>query len=595
MPLKFVDESVYSRNAIPACYSFYNQDVGSLSVTPIYVDPTSAVTCNSLAWSGSTTYLTIPDDYSGTYQWRFTFTVIPTTFCDGITDPYVEFYYTDGSQTIQLYQNTICDLTPQTISFDTFISYTATTNQSLYFVGDLMNVSGFTASIVGGPRFIPTGSIIDYSLEFPPNDYKQIDFVTSVNKYFNFVIVPTQDKTNVLRIEPIVDYVGKGDVLDWTTKVSFKDSQNLYPTTSVINGTLEYEFKLDQDYANQDFNSQANRTFGTDKIQLGLEYKDSSTKFDYVFSSPIDITVNNVYVPQITLSSFSKLKQIDKQGATQQTFVPFKILPRLVFRGLTLPVDNYGFIGGTGTTTGSSSCVSGVTINVTTAGYLRYNDCSGVQTYEYVNTGSKTYTSCLDVTTFAIGVPFPILADWTITSSGNTCGGGPQLSTQYQYWYMEEVQMDRFTNINRFTTYPFAFTGFSHYINFRGEDTTNITPQEYIFDSEDLYNVYYQPYVEDIINEENKIYSCKIYLLPQDIRSLQWNERVLINNTYFRINRITNYNILEPSICDIELIKLTKDYQEHRKLYYDLTPCSSGSTLYSNSDLMFNLYGYVGN
>lgn len=594
IPMKFVDETVYSRNAIPACYSFYNQDIGSLSITPIYVDPTSAITCNSLAWTGTTTYLTIPDDYSGTYLWRFTFTVIPSTYCDGVTDPYLNFYYTDGSQTFPIYQNAICDGNVQTISIDVNIKYSATTNQSLYFDGDYISVSGFTASIVGGPRFIPTGSIIDYALEFPPNDYKQIDFITSVNKYFNFVIVPSYEKPNTLRIEPIIDYIGKGEVLDWTTKVNFKESQNLYPTTSLLNGTLEYEFKLDQDYANQDFKSQANRIFGTDKINLGLEYKDTTTKFDYVFSSPIDITVNNAFVPQITLSSFSKLKQIDKDGQTQQTFVPFKILPRVVFRGPTLPVDNYGFIGGSGTTSGSSTCKSGITINVTTAGYLRYNDCSGVQTYEYVNTGSKTYTSCLDVTTFAIGVPFPILANWTITSSGTTCGGSV-ITTDYQYWWMEDVQMDRFSNINRFTTYPFCYTGFSHYINFRGEDSTNITPSEYIFDSEDLYNVYYQPYVEDIISEENKIYSCKMYLYPQDVQTLQWNEKILINNTYFRINRITNFNILEPSICDIELIKLTKDYEEHRVLYYDLIPCGSGSTLHSNSDLMYNLYAYAGN
>ena len=51
--------------------------------------------------------------------------------------------------------------------------------------------------------------------------------------------------------------------------------------------------------------------------------------------------------------------------------------------------------------------------------------------------------------------------------------------------------------------------------------------------------------------------------------------------------------MLEPSICDIELIKLTKEYEGHRILYYDLLPCDSGTTLYSNSDINYNLYAYA--
>jgi hypothetical protein len=160
---------------------------------------------------------------------------------------------------------------------------------------------------------------------------------------------------------------------------------------------------------------------------------------------------------------------------------------------------------------------------------------------------------------------------------------------------MDEFQQDRFTNINRFTTYPFNYNNFSHYINYRGEDQSNITPAEFSFQAKDLYDIYYKPYVDDLISDENKIYSAKIYLFPQDIERLRWNERILINNTYFRINKITNFNALEPSICDIELVKLTKDYETHPVLYYDLISCSSGPTLHTNSDLMYNLFAYAGN
>jgi hypothetical protein len=384
--------------------------------------------------------------------------------------------------------------------------------------------------------------------------------------------------------------------LDWTTKVDYDQTQNLYPTSALLNGTLEYEFKLDQDYANQDFKGQTNRIFGTDKFLLGLQYKDTTTKFDFIFGSPIDITIDNSVVSQLTLNSMSKLKQIDISGVTQQTFVPFKILPKVVFRGLTLPNDNYGFIPTNIVSSALTNCNSGYTINVTTAGYIKYNDCNGNTYFQYVNTGSRLVggTSCINPTTVLPGFPLANIANYTVTTVGTPCTA-IATTTTYQQWYLNGASQDRFQNINRFTTYPFNYNNFSHYINYRGEDQTNVTPKQYVFDSEDLYNIYYEPYVNDITNEENKIYAAKVYLYPQDIQQLRWNEKIIIGNTPFRINKITNFNALEPQLCDVEFVKLTKDYTPHRRLYYEMIPCAGGASKYSNSDLMFNLFAYIEN
>lgn len=599
MPLKFADETIYPKNAIIPCYTYNNSNI-SLSGTGVsgITNPSTNVQCNTLGWTGTSTSLLIDDEYNGLYTFRFTFTVEPTVAsCNFLTGvyPYVELRFDDAvAPFTTLYSNQICDGVPSSISFERQFNLTGTTGSDLTFVfyGQYANILTYTFEVVSGPRFLPDGANIDYNIEFPDNDYTQIDFITSMNKYFNMVVVPNPDDPLKLIVEPIIDYIGKGEVLDWTTKIDFSQTQNLYPTSSLINGTLDYEFRLDQDYANKDFQGQSNRIFGTDKIKLNLPYKDATTKFDYLFSSPIDITINNAYVPIITLNSMSKLKQIDISGQTQQTFVPFKILPKLTFRGLTVPVDNYGFVGGSGATT--IFCSSGITLNVTTSGWIRYDNCNQVQVYQFVNSGTRVIAGCANYTTVEQGIPFTPLANFTMTSSGTPCNQQSNISL-YQYWYMDEFQQDRFTNINRFTTYPFNYNNFSHYINFRGEDQSNITPREFAFQAKDLYDIYYKPYVDDLISEENKIYAAKIYLLPSDIEKLRWNERILINNTYFRINKITNFNALEPTICDIELVKLTKDYQTHPVLYYDLTPCAGGPTLHSNSDLMYNLYAYAGN
>ena len=604
LPLKFVDETIYSRNAIPACYTFSNDFIDVVGGSGIaYVDPLDNVQCNSLGWT--VTYpdfypaLTIPSGNTGLYTLNFNFTLQPFTNCDRFTygeNNNISFNLYDGTNITQLYSTVYCDTVPQQVSFVQRINITGNTNLQFFFSGLNIDISSYSQSIVNGPRFIPNGAMIDYNIEFPPNDYKQLDFITSINKMFNLIVVPNPDIPDTLVIEPIVDYIGTGQLLDWTTKVDFNQTQNLYPTSALLNGTLEYEFKLDQDYANQDFKGQTNRIFGTDKFLLGLQYKDTTTKFDFIFSSPIDITINNSVVSLLTLNSMSKLKQIDISGVTQQTFVPFKILPKVVFRGLTLPNDNYGFLANASVTTAITNCNSGYTINVTTAGYIKYNDCNGNTSYQYVNTGSQSVAgaTCINPTTVNAGFPFANIANFTTTSSGTPCTSIVNQST-YQQWYLNGGAQDRFQNINRFTTYPFNYNNFSHYINYRGEDQTNITPEQYVFDSEDLYNIYYQPYVNDIISEENKIYSAKVYLYPQDIQRLNWNEKIIVNNTPFRINKITNFNALEPALCDVEFVKLTKDYTPHRKLYYELLSCGTGSTRHSNSDLMFNLYAYIGN
>ena len=601
MPLKFVDESIYSRNSIQSCYTYNNQDIPVDFGFNTYTNPSSGITCNSLGWTANTTSFNIPAEFTGAYRFRFTFTVIPRIECDFDTStfPYLYFFFEDGTITETLYPGTtFCNgpLQPQQVSIERTFNISGDSQLEFYFQGDYIDISGFTSQIINGPRFIPSGSTINYDIEFPPNDYSQIDFITSVNKYFNLIIVPNTNYTNKLVIEPIVDYIGKGQVLDWTTKVDFNSIQNLYPTTSLLNGTLEYEFKLDQDYANQDFKTQANRIFGTDKFKLGLDYKDSITKFEYIFSSPIDITISNAFVPLITMSSMSKVKTVDNQGQSLQTFVPFKILPKMVFRGLTLSNDNWGFIGGSGTTS-NPDCTSGITYTTNSSGAgapLIYNDCDGVQQVYYGSVaGSNVLPGCANASSLfwpLVLFPYPTL---TITNIGSVCDIAT--ANQYQYWYMNTLQQDRWTNINRFTTYPFNYNNFSHYTNFRGEDKTNITPSEFTFIADDLYNLYYEDYVNDIVSEENKIYSTKIYLYPQDVQSLTWSEKILINNTYFRINKITNWNALEPALCDIELVKLTKDYQSHPILYIDLIPCESGSTLHSNSDLNYNLYAYAGN
>lgn len=525
MPLKFLDDTIYPANSTPVCFTIEQSPIYVSSGLRNYVVPSGNTTCNNFSFPVNLTAFTIPSQYIGIYTFRISYTITSTNFCSNILPnnaAAILNYDDDGTNPGYEVFSSFLGCTGQTLTqnvdIDVQYNITGQTNMTFYFTGEDTIITNFKLEIKSGPKFFLSGQTIDYSLEFPADQYKQIDFITNVNRYFNLVVVPNPEKPQNLIIEPIVDYFGSGEVLDWTKKIDHLQPIQLQPTTSIINGTLEYNFQLDQDYANQNYKTSANRTFGTDRKILNLEFKDQITKFDHIFSSPMDITILAANTSMLTLSSFSKINSQDQNGEVIQQFLPFRILPRVVFRGITLPNTNYGFVSGS--------------------------------------------------------------------------------TSQYQTWFVRTLSsttlQDRFQEINRFTTYPFNYNDFSQYINWRGEDITGITPPEFQFQALDLYDVYYDDYISDLTSLDNKIYTAKIYLYPDEVKCLRFNEKIIIDNQYFRINKISNYNMLEPSICDIELIKFTRDYDSHPILYYDLFSCTGGTTYHSNSDLMFNLYAYIG-
>ena len=521
LPLKFLDESVYNRGLTSACFSYTNEVIPPLGLKN-YTNP-SQTTCNPLNWPTTPNSFTIPTSFPGVYTLKFDWTSVPLGDCTTIPGAPLYSLWLENTTTGQLLQidgGIVCSFpNPQPLTSQYILDTSGGTYQ-VYFEMEYMLITGFTQSLIEPiPTFLVSGQTVEYAIEFPDNDYKQIDFIQSVNRYFNLIVAPEPDYPDTLRIEPIIDFIGKGEVLDWTTKVDRSQPITITPTTSLINGTLDFQFKLDQDWANQNFQKGSNRIFGTERKNLNIDYKDSTTTFTSMFSSPLDITIYAAYQPYLTLPSFSKLSQTERTGVIEQQFLPFKILPRLLFRGVTIPTGTFGFVGLTGT-------------------------------------------------------------------------------TPYQYWYVNAggtIQQDHFLEMNRFTTYPWNYNDFSHYTNWRGSDQTTIQPREDAFLADDLYNIYYEPYIRDLTSEESKIVSAKIYLYPYEIKNLKYNEKILIDNAYYRVNKISNYNLLEPGICDIELIKLTREYEGHPVLNIKFEPCAGGDTLYTSTDYMYNIFAYIGN
>jgi hypothetical protein len=165
-------------------------------------------------------------------------------------------------------------------------------------------------------------------------------------------------------------------------------------------------------------------------------------------------------------------------------------------------------------------------------------------------------------------------------------------------WYIrfggDAFPVAYYQNYNRLTTYPFALTGFSHYLIYNANNA--FTPDELIYpEVMTQYDMFYRDYIEDLIAPENKIMQCKMYLTPWEVSQLYFNEKIVIKNAYWRINKISGLSLLQPGMCNVELVKLTRDYTPFPIRFYDLIPCDCNNPIiHTNTDLIYHIYAFEG-
>jgi hypothetical protein len=445
--------------------------------------------------------------------------IIPTDSVAGIFFREIQFGGNDGTSGDTLYFNTVTipasQAFQQTYTFNVYLS-----DNYNYCVDINENISPFPALVnfvelemIQGPRVV-IGNV-DFKLELPPTEVKQVDFISGINSRFNLVVVPDPEDSNVFRVEPMIDYVGKGPVLDWTQKLDYDSTINISSTSSVVNGTLYYSSEMDEDFGNQEFKKTTNNLYGTQYVQLDLDYKSENTIFNDGFSNAVDDILNNVNTPNITIPVYYITREENNEGTPELFYNSRKTIPRIVFRGVNLPAYNVGF--------------------------------------------------------------------WTSSAA-----------TFQNNFYIENTVVDMFPNMNRFTTYPWGLTGLTHAVNFNKRQRFN--QLEYDFSCyEDLYDVYYEDYIQDLSSSDNRVLQGKFYLLPEELGALKGNEKIYINGSYYRVNKISGYNLTTPSLVDCELIKLTRDYEPHRVRYFRLQDCNNPSNfLYGNTDLNYTLFAYIG-
>jgi len=64
---------------------------------------------------------------------------------------------------------------------------------------------------------------------------------------------------------------------------------------------------------------------------------------------------------------------------------------------------------------------TGITINVTDTGWLKYDTASGTVYKQFTTTGNQDIPDCADCSTIRDGIPFADLASWTVVDCGSSC------------------------------------------------------------------------------------------------------------------------------------------------------------------------------
>ena len=135
-----------------------------------------------------------------------------------------------------------------------------------------------TASIIGiNSATVTIGQTIDYRLNAP--DMRQIDFVNDVIKMHNCAIVPSRIVPNRIAIVPQNNYIGTGDVVDWTSKLDVSKDVVISSTVDVQKATFQFTYTSGEDAYSKLYRD-AGRVYGDFK-QEGYTINPSTSPSDF--------------------------------------------------------------------------------------------------------------------------------------------------------------------------------------------------------------------------------------------------------------------------------------------------------------------------
>jgi hypothetical protein len=110
---------------------------------------------------------------------------------------------------------------------------------------------------------------------------KQVDFIKDILAMHGAVIVPSRTIPNEVSIIPMIDFIGAGDVIDWTKKLDISKDITLSPTTDIQKRNFLFSYKAGGDFASKLYTDNG-RVYGQYQILNGYTVNSSAPPNEFV-------------------------------------------------------------------------------------------------------------------------------------------------------------------------------------------------------------------------------------------------------------------------------------------------------------------------
>ncbi len=354
--------------------------------------------------------------------------------------------------------------------------------------------------------------------------HTQKDFLIDIIQRFNLVIIPDPENPNNLLIEPYSDFLASGDLKLWTDKLDLSKEIIIKDTTSLQKQNVLLTDLPDIDLANKRIAE------SVPELDVYGKYDELTTNNEFAQGK---FTNNPFFAPYIN----GRIHQnVDDQLPSQIVNMPvhYEYTYEEVVGGYENPCKptkpKLFFYRGT------------------TASSL--SDTSTVVTY-YMHNQDATDA---EIDTFSFNT-FPICTPFDIGGTDNTYTLTPATSSLY------------------FSAKP-PLVGDLTIFNYTNAEGT-------WFDNS-LYGKYWRTYLNSIYNPNARMMECYLDLNEVDIATFKFNDEIFIKDTYWRILKISNYQVGSRVTTKVTLLKVLDTSIPCADCDYVVGTDTDGNNTYNN-------------
>jgi hypothetical protein len=84
----------------------------------------------------------------------------------------------------------------------------------------------------------------------------------------------------------------------------------------------------------------------------------------------------------------------------------------------------------------------------------------------------------------------------------------------------------------------------------------NANTGQLLITNDNLFNRYHRRGFLEITDKDSKVMTAKFYLEPLDIARLDFRDQIVVDNSYWRLNRVIDYNPFSEGLTTVELLKV---------------------------------------